>query len=84
LIGTEKRKMRRVVNPAPGGSLGELPLVDAVSVKAVGRDRALETMERAFRHSRQCHENRSANLQVAAGRRASRHVILDQWPQDRD
>src|SRR5579872_1952791 len=43
-IGTQKRRTHRVVNPATGGSLGELPLADAAD-----RDRALETTERAFR-----------------------------------
>ncbi len=43
-IGTEKRRTHRVVNPATGGSLGELPLADAADL-----DRALATTERAFR-----------------------------------
>jgi succinate-semialdehyde dehydrogenase / glutarate-semialdehyde dehydrogenase len=46
-IGTEKRRTHRVVNPATGGSLGELPLVDHADL-----DRALQATERAFRQWR--------------------------------
>ena len=61
-IGTEKRRTHRVVNPATGGSLGELPLVDAADL-----DRTLETTERAFRlWKRSTPEERSKVLKRAA------------------
>src|SRR6185437_8626670 len=61
-IGTEKRRTHRVINPATGGSLGELPLVDAADL-----DRALETTERAFRAwKRSTVEERSRVLKGAA------------------
>jgi succinate-semialdehyde dehydrogenase / glutarate-semialdehyde dehydrogenase len=43
-IGTGQRRAHRVVNPATGGTLGELPLVDAADL-----ERALAAAERAFR-----------------------------------
>jgi len=61
-IGTEKRRTHRVVNPATGGSLGELPLADAADL-----DRALETTDRAFRQwKRSTPEERSRVLKGAA------------------
>jgi len=61
-IGTEKRRTYRVVNPATGGSLGELPLADAADL-----DRALETTDRAFRQwKRSTPEERSRVLKGAA------------------
>jgi succinate-semialdehyde dehydrogenase / glutarate-semialdehyde dehydrogenase len=61
-IGTEKRRTHRVVNPATGGSLGELPLVDAADL-----DRALEATERTFRQwKRSTPEERSRVLKGAA------------------
>jgi succinate-semialdehyde dehydrogenase/glutarate-semialdehyde dehydrogenase len=61
-IGTEKRRTHRVVNPATGGSLGELPLADAADL-----DRALETAERAFlRWKRSAPEERARVLKGAA------------------
>jgi len=60
--GTEKRRTHRVVNPATGGSLGELPLADAADL-----DRALETTERAFRQwKRSSSEERARVLKGAA------------------
>ena len=43
-IGVGRRRVHRVVNPANGAVLGELPLVDAEDL-----DRALEAAERGFR-----------------------------------
>ncbi|MGH8228565.1 MAG: aldehyde dehydrogenase family protein, partial [Steroidobacteraceae bacterium] len=43
-IGAGHRRVHRVVNPATGGTLGELPLVDAADL-----DRALGAAERGFR-----------------------------------
>ncbi len=43
-IGVGKRRSHQVVNPATGGTLGELPLVDAADL-----DRALTAAERGFR-----------------------------------
>jgi succinate-semialdehyde dehydrogenase / glutarate-semialdehyde dehydrogenase len=61
-IGTEKRRTHRVVNPATGGTLGELPLADAADL-----DRALETTDRAFRQwKRSTPEERSRVLKGAA------------------
>ena len=47
-IGAGKRRTHHVVNPATGGSLGELPLVDHTDL-----DRALQASERAFRQWKQ-------------------------------
>ncbi|HJS90871.1 MAG TPA: NAD-dependent succinate-semialdehyde dehydrogenase [Steroidobacteraceae bacterium] len=47
-IGAGKRRTHHVVNPATGGSLGELPLVDHADL-----DRALQATERAFRQWKQ-------------------------------
>lgn len=61
-IGTEKRRVHRVVNPATGGSLGELPLVDAGDL-----DRALQATDRAFRQwKRSTAEERAKVLKGAA------------------
>ena len=47
-IGAGKRRTHHVVNPATGGSLGELPLVDHADL-----ERALQATERAFRQWKQ-------------------------------
>ena len=61
-LGTEKRRTHRVVNPATGGSLGELPLVDGADL-----DRALQATERAFRRwKRSTTDERSRVLKTAA------------------
>lgn len=61
-IGTEKRRTHRVVNPATGAALGELPLVDAADL-----DRALAATERAFRQwRRSAPEERARVLKGAA------------------
>jgi succinate-semialdehyde dehydrogenase / glutarate-semialdehyde dehydrogenase len=43
-IGAGARRLHKVVNPATGGTLGELPLVDAADL-----DRALAAADRGFR-----------------------------------
>ena len=43
-IGAGQRRLHRVVNPATGATLGELPLVDAADL-----ERALQAAERGFR-----------------------------------
>src|SRR5690348_1994010 len=61
-IGTQKRRAHRVVNPATGASLGELPLVDGADL-----DRALETTDRAFRQwKRSTADERAKVLKTAA------------------
>ncbi len=61
-IGAERRRTHRVVNPATGGSLGELPLADAADL-----DRALAATERAFRQwKRSTPEERSRVLKGTA------------------
>jgi succinate-semialdehyde dehydrogenase / glutarate-semialdehyde dehydrogenase len=71
-IGTGRRRTHRVVNPATGAALGELPLADAADL-----DRALETSERAFRQwKRSTAEERSRILKGAAQlvRERSEHI----------
>ncbi|MGA7538875.1 MAG: NAD-dependent succinate-semialdehyde dehydrogenase [Steroidobacteraceae bacterium] len=61
-LGAEGRRTQRVVNPATGESLGELPLVDAADL-----DRALQASERAFREwKRSTPEERARVLKGAA------------------
>ncbi len=61
-LGAGRRRTQRVVNPATGGSLGELPLVDAQDL-----ERALQAAERAFtRWRRSSPEERSRVLKGAA------------------
>ena len=61
-IGAGKRRIHKVVNPATGGTLGELPLVDAADL-----DRALEATERGFRQwKRATAEERARVLKGAA------------------
>jgi len=47
-VGVGSRRTHRLVNPATGAVLGELPLADAADL-----DRALETAQRGFRRWRQ-------------------------------
>jgi succinate-semialdehyde dehydrogenase / glutarate-semialdehyde dehydrogenase len=71
-IGTGRRRAHRVVNPATGAALGELPLADAADL-----DRALEASERAFRQwKRSTAEERSRILKGAAHlvRERSEHI----------
>ncbi|MGH8149282.1 MAG: NAD-dependent succinate-semialdehyde dehydrogenase [Steroidobacteraceae bacterium] len=61
-IGTGSRRVHRVVNPATGGALGELPLVDAADL-----DRALQAADRGFRQwKRSTAEERARVLKGAA------------------
>jgi len=61
-IGAGARRTHKVVNPATGGTLGELPLVDAQDL-----DRALEAAERGFRlWKRATAEERARVLKGAA------------------
>ena len=61
-IGAGKHRTQRVVNPATGNSLGELPLVDGADL-----DRALQASERAFREwKRSTPEERARVLKGAA------------------
>jgi len=61
-IGAGERRTHKVVNPATGGTLGELPLVDAADL-----DRALEATERGFRQwKRATAEERARVLKGAA------------------
>jgi succinate-semialdehyde dehydrogenase/glutarate-semialdehyde dehydrogenase len=61
-VGTEHRRVHRVVNPATGGTLGELPLADAADL-----DRALTAAERGFRQwKRATAEERGRVLKRAA------------------
>jgi succinate-semialdehyde dehydrogenase / glutarate-semialdehyde dehydrogenase len=61
-VGAGPRRVHRVVNPATGGTLGELPLVDAADL-----DRALLTADRAFRQwKRATPEERGRVLRGAA------------------
>ncbi len=61
-IGAGKRRVHRVINPATGGALGELPLVDAADL-----DRALQAADRAFRQwKRSTTEERARVLKGAA------------------
>lgn len=61
-IGVDHRATHRVVNPATGETLGELPLADAADL-----DRALETAQRGFRIWRDSTpQQRAAVLQGAA------------------
>ncbi|MGH8325422.1 MAG: NAD-dependent succinate-semialdehyde dehydrogenase [Steroidobacteraceae bacterium] len=61
-IGAGHRRVHRVVNPATGGTLGELPLVDAADL-----DRALGAAERGFREwKRSTPEERARVLKTAA------------------
>ncbi len=61
-IGRGPRRTHAVINPATGGTLGELPLVDAADL-----DRALLAAERAFRKwKRSAPEERARVLKGAA------------------
>ncbi len=61
-IGAGQRRVHRVINPATGGTLGELPLVDAADL-----DRALQAADRAFRQwRRSTTEERARVLKGAA------------------
>ncbi len=61
-IGAGRRRVQRVVNPASGATLGELPLVDAADL-----DRALHAADRAFRQwKRSTSEERAKVLKGAA------------------
>ncbi len=61
-IGAGQRRVHRVVNPATGGTLGELPLVDAADL-----DRALQAADRGFRQwRRSTTEERARVLKGAA------------------
>ncbi|MGH8218492.1 MAG: NAD-dependent succinate-semialdehyde dehydrogenase [Steroidobacteraceae bacterium] len=61
-VGAGKRRIHKVVNPASGGTLGELPLVDATDL-----DRALAAAERGFRQwKRATAEERARVLKGAA------------------
>jgi succinate-semialdehyde dehydrogenase / glutarate-semialdehyde dehydrogenase len=61
-IGAGSRRVHRVVNPATGGALGELPLVDAADL-----DRALQAADRGFRQwKRSTTEERARVLKGAA------------------
>src|SRR5579885_2946742 len=61
-VGAGQRRLHKVISPATGGSLGELPLVDAADL-----DRALAATERAFRQwKRSSVEERSGVLKGAA------------------
>lgn len=61
-ISAGKRRVQRVVNPATGGTLGELPLVDSADL-----DRALQAADRGFRQwRRSTTEERARVLKGAA------------------
>jgi succinate-semialdehyde dehydrogenase / glutarate-semialdehyde dehydrogenase len=61
-LGAGQRRVHRVVNPATGATLGELPLVDTVDL-----DRALQAADRGFRQwKRSTSDERARVLKVAA------------------
>ncbi|HVS76405.1 MAG TPA: NAD-dependent succinate-semialdehyde dehydrogenase [Steroidobacteraceae bacterium] len=61
-LGAGHRRTHRVINPATGGALGEVPLVDAPDL-----DRALQAADRAFgQWKRSATEERSRVLRGAA------------------
>jgi succinate-semialdehyde dehydrogenase / glutarate-semialdehyde dehydrogenase len=61
-VGAESRRLHRVINPATGGTLAELPLADASDL-----DRALQAAERGFRlWKRATAEERAKVLKGAA------------------
>jgi succinate-semialdehyde dehydrogenase/glutarate-semialdehyde dehydrogenase len=63
-IALGKRRAQTVLNPATGGAIGELPLVDAADL-----DRALAAAERGFERWRRADPNERASVLHGAARR---------------
>jgi hypothetical protein len=56
-LGAGQRRVHRVVNPATGATLGELPLVDTADL-----DRALQAADRGFRQSKRSTSDERARV----------------------